>query len=77
MAKNRRKRKSRARYVVLGILVLLLVAAGTVTVVNWDNIQAGYTGLTSDPEEIQAKQEQKKADLEQSLGIVMVSRKKR
>ena len=69
MAKNRKKRKSRARYVVLGILVLLLVVAGTVTVTNWDNIQAGYAGLTSDPEEIQAEQEQRKAELEQSLGI--------
>lgn len=69
MAKSKTKRKFRVRYVVLGILVLILVAVGTVTVTNWDNIQAGYAGLTSDPEEIQAKQEEKKSQLEQDLGV--------
>ena len=69
MANGRRKRRFKVRYVVLGILVLILVAVGTVTVTNWDNIQAGYAGLTSDPEEIQAKQEEKKSQLEQDLGV--------
>ena len=69
MVNTKKKRKFRARYIVLGILVLLLVAAGTFTVTNWDNIQAGYTGLTSNPEEIQAKQQEKKSELEKSLGL--------
>ena len=69
MSNRKRKRKFRARYVVLGILVLLLVGVGTVTVTNWDNIQAGYVGLTSDPEELQAKQQEKKSQMEQSLGV--------
>ena len=69
--KNRKssKKKFKKRYIVLAVLAVLIVAGGTVTVKNWDNIQAGYTGLTSDPEKIREEQAQKKAELEQGLGL--------
>ena len=69
MAKNKNKRKFKVRYIVLAMLVLFIIAVGTIAVTNWDNIQAGYTGLTTDPEEIQAKQAEKKSQLEQDLNV--------
>jgi len=66
---SKKQKKFKIRYVVLIILLVILVAAALVIRSQWDLIQAAKIGLTTDPETIQAQQEEKDREVEESLGI--------
>ena len=64
-----RKKQFKIRYVVLGVLLVLVIAVAAVIGTHWEFIQAAKTGLTTDLETIQAEQEKKDQEILDSLGI--------
>lgn len=66
---SRTKRQFKIRYVVLGVLAVLVIAAAVVIGTHWDLIRAAKMGLTMDQGEILVNQEEKDRQLEESLGI--------
>ncbi len=65
-----KKRKGfKVRCVVLGILLVLVIAAAAVIGTHWDLIKAAKTGLTTDSATIQANQEEKDKEIRESLGV--------
>lgn len=68
--KSRRKKKRfKVRYVVLGILAVLVIVAAVAVGTHWDTIQAARMGMTMDRDELLANQEEKDREIEESLGI--------
>ncbi len=64
-----RKKQFKIRYVVLGVLLVLVIAVAAVIGTHWELIQAAKTGLTTDLETIQAEQEKKDQEILDSLGV--------
>lgn len=66
---SRKKKRFKIRYVVLGVLAILIVAAAVAVGTHWDLIQAAKIGMTMDQDAILADQEEKDRQIEESLGI--------
>lgn len=66
---SRRKKRFKIRYVVLGILLVLVIAVAAVIGTHWDLIKAAKMGLTTDSETILAEQQKKDKEIQESLGI--------
>ena len=66
---SRRKKRFKIRYVILGILLVVVIAAAAVIGTHWDLIKAAKMGLTSDSETILADQQKKDQEIQDSLGI--------
>lgn len=66
---SRKKKRFKVRYVVLGVLAVLVIAAAVAVGTHWDLIQAAKLGMTMDQDTILADQEEKDRQIEESLGI--------
>ena len=66
---SRKKKRFKIRYVVLGVLAVLVIAAAVVIGTHWDLIQAAKMGMTMDSDTILADQEEKDREIEESLGV--------
>ena len=66
---SRKKKRFKIRYVVLGVLAVLVIAAAVVIGTHWDLIRAAKMGLTMDQDAILVDQEEKDRQIEESLGI--------
>ena len=66
---SRKKKQFKVRYVVLGVLAILVIAAAVAVGTHWDLIQAAKLGMTMDQDTILADQEEKDRQIEESLGI--------
>ena len=66
---NRRKKRFKIRYVVLGVLLVLVIAAAAVIGTHWDLIKAAKMGLTSDSESIAAEQQKRDQEIQDTLGV--------